>query len=231
VREPESFLMDEPLSNLDAKLRVGMRASLAQLHAKLGITTVYVTHDQTEAMTLGTRVAVMRDGKIVQVAEPQVLYTNPVDLFVAAFIGSPAMNLVEVDPGDELCLVGTRSRSTATAARRATSTTRSSASVPRPRGRPGSPPRAPASTCRVEVVEEPGADTLLPGRRPRVTAESGREEDDDAHLFAEAHAFHGARRTRTIRATEHRSRPRSAPTPLLRSGHGRAAELRGAAPL
>ena len=75
VREPQSFLMDEPLSNLDAKLRVGMRASLAQLHAKLGITTVYVTHDQTEAMTLGTRVAVMRDGKIVQVAEPQVLYT------------------------------------------------------------------------------------------------------------------------------------------------------------
>ena len=68
VREPQSFLMDEPLSNLDAKLRVGMRASLAQLHAKLGITTVYVTHDQTEAMTLGTRVAVMRDGKLVQVA-------------------------------------------------------------------------------------------------------------------------------------------------------------------
>ena len=77
VREPQSFLMDEPLSNLDAKLRVGMRASLAQLHAKLGVTTVYVTHDQTEAMTLGNRVAVMRDGKVVQVAEPQVLYASP----------------------------------------------------------------------------------------------------------------------------------------------------------
>ena len=87
--------MDEPLSNLDAKLRVGMRASLAQLHARLGVTTVYVTHDQTEAMTLGQRVAVMRDGKILQVAEPQTLYSQPANLFVAAFIGSPAMNLVE----------------------------------------------------------------------------------------------------------------------------------------
>ena len=77
VREPQAFLMDEPLSNLDAKLRVGMRASLAQLHAQLGVTTVYVTHDQTEAMTLGQRVAVMRDGRIVQVDEPQVLYDEP----------------------------------------------------------------------------------------------------------------------------------------------------------
>ena len=95
VREPQAFLMDEPLSNLDAKLRVGMRASLAQLHARLGVTTVYVTHDQTEAMTLGQRVAVMRDGRLVQVDEPQRLYAEPRDLFVAAFIGSPAMNLVE----------------------------------------------------------------------------------------------------------------------------------------
>ena len=77
VREPQAFLMDEPLSNLDAKLRVGMRASLAQLHARLGVTTVYVTHDQTEAMTLGKRVAVLRDGKVEQVAEPQVLYAEP----------------------------------------------------------------------------------------------------------------------------------------------------------
>jgi multiple sugar transport system ATP-binding protein len=95
VREPQAFLMDEPLSNLDAKLRVGMRASLAQLHARLGVTTVYVTHDQIEAMTLGQRVAVMRDGRILQVDPPQRLYAEPVDLFVAAFIGSPAMNLVE----------------------------------------------------------------------------------------------------------------------------------------
>jgi multiple sugar transport system ATP-binding protein len=95
VREPKAFLMDEPLSNLDAKLRVGMRASLAQLHARLGVTTVYVTHDQTEAMTLGQRVAVMRNGRILQVDAPQRLYREPIDLFVAAFIGTPAMNLVE----------------------------------------------------------------------------------------------------------------------------------------
>jgi multiple sugar transport system ATP-binding protein len=95
VREPMAFLMDEPLSNLDAKLRVSMRASLAQLHARLGVTTIYVTHDQTEAMTLGQRVAVMRDGRIVQAAEPQRLYRDPRDVFVAAFIGSPAMNLVQ----------------------------------------------------------------------------------------------------------------------------------------
>jgi multiple sugar transport system ATP-binding protein len=87
--------MDEPLSNLDAKLRVGMRAELAALHARLGATTVYVTHDQVEAMTLGQRVAVLRDGRIQQVDTPQALYRDPVNLFVAAFIGSPAMNLVE----------------------------------------------------------------------------------------------------------------------------------------
>ena len=97
VREPKAFLMDEPLSNLDAKLRVGMRAQLSSLHARLGTTTVYVTHDQVEAMTLGQRVAVMRDGRIQQVDTPQMLYNQPVNLFVAAFIGSPAMNLVEAD--------------------------------------------------------------------------------------------------------------------------------------
>ena len=95
VREPQAFLLDEPLSNLDAQLRVGMRASLAQLHQRLGVTTVYVTHDQVEAMTLGQRVAVMRAGKIVQVDTPQRLYSEPRDVFVAGFIGSPAMNLVE----------------------------------------------------------------------------------------------------------------------------------------
>jgi multiple sugar transport system ATP-binding protein len=95
VRQPQAFLLDEPLSNLDAKLRVGMRASLAQLHQRLGVTTVYVTHDQTEAMTLGQRVAVMRDGRILQCDRPQVLYGRPKNLFIAAFIGSPAMNLVE----------------------------------------------------------------------------------------------------------------------------------------
>ncbi|HEX6762943.1 MAG TPA: sn-glycerol-3-phosphate ABC transporter ATP-binding protein UgpC [Gaiellaceae bacterium] len=102
AREPQAFLLDEPLSNLDAKLRVGMRASLAQLHQRLTVTTVYVTHDQTEAMTLGQRVAVMRDGQVLQVASPHELYARPRSLFVAAFIGSPAMNLVDatVDGGE-----------------------------------------------------------------------------------------------------------------------------------
>ncbi|HTA00458.1 MAG TPA: sn-glycerol-3-phosphate ABC transporter ATP-binding protein UgpC [Streptosporangiaceae bacterium] len=97
VREPQAFLMDEPLSNLDAKLRVSMRASLSQLHDRLGVTTVYVTHDQVEAMTLGQRVCVMRDGKLQQVDSPQTLYNSPVNLFVAGFIGSPAMNFVEAE--------------------------------------------------------------------------------------------------------------------------------------
>src|SRR5213082_103731 len=87
VREPKAFLMDEPLSNLDAKLRVSMRAQLSSLHARLGTTTIYVTHDQVEAMTLGQRVAVMRDGQILQIDTPQALYNRPANLYVAAFIG------------------------------------------------------------------------------------------------------------------------------------------------
>src|SRR6266705_219912 len=95
VREPKAFLMDEPLSNLDAKLRVSMRAELARLHERLGVTTVYVTHDQVEAMTLGQRVAVLRDGLLQQFDTPQNLFHHPNNLFVAAFIGSPSMNLVD----------------------------------------------------------------------------------------------------------------------------------------
>jgi multiple sugar transport system ATP-binding protein len=95
VREPSAFLMDEPLSNLDAKLRVQMRAEIAGLQRDLGVTTIYVTHDQVEAMTMGDRVAVMRKGELQQVADPQTLYDRPVNLFVGGFIGSPAMNMVE----------------------------------------------------------------------------------------------------------------------------------------
>jgi multiple sugar transport system ATP-binding protein len=95
VREPAAFLMDEPLSNLDAKLRVQMRAEIAGLQHDLGVTTIYVTHDQVEAMTMGDRVAVMRKGELQQVADPQTLYDRPVNLFVGGFIGSPAMNMVE----------------------------------------------------------------------------------------------------------------------------------------
>jgi multiple sugar transport system ATP-binding protein len=95
VRQPQAFLMDEPLSNLDAKLRVQMRAEISRLQGDLGTTTIYVTHDQVEAMTMGDRVAVMRKGELQQVASPQELYDRPVNLFVAGFIGSPAMNMVE----------------------------------------------------------------------------------------------------------------------------------------
>src|SRR5213082_2036444 len=95
VREPAAFLMDEPLSNLDAKLRVQMRAEVSRLQRDLGTTTIYVTHDQIEAMTMGDRVAVMRRGELEQVADPQTLYDEPVNLFVGGFIGSPSMNMIE----------------------------------------------------------------------------------------------------------------------------------------
>ncbi len=95
VRQPQAYLMDEPLSNLDAKLRVHMRAEISALQHELGVTTIYVTHDQVEAMTMGDRVSVMRKGELQQVAPPQELYERPVNLFVGGFIGSPAMNMVE----------------------------------------------------------------------------------------------------------------------------------------
>jgi multiple sugar transport system ATP-binding protein len=95
VREPQAFLMDEPLSNLDAKLRGQMRAEISALQKEIGVTTIYVTHDQVEAMTIGDRVAVMRRGELLQFAEPQEIYDRPRDLFVAGFIGSPPMNLIE----------------------------------------------------------------------------------------------------------------------------------------
>ena len=95
VREPAAFLMDEPLSNLDAKLRVQMRAEIASLQRQLGVTTIYVTHDQTEALTMGDRVAVLKDGVLQQIDTPKTLYHQPINVFVAGFIGSPAMNLFE----------------------------------------------------------------------------------------------------------------------------------------
>src|SRR6201992_240231 len=98
VREPQAFLMDEPLSNLDDKLRVSRRAALNQLHDRLGTTTVYVTHDQVEAMTLGDRVCVLRDGRLQQVDTPQELFDSPVNLFVAGFIGSPGRDFVNRQP-------------------------------------------------------------------------------------------------------------------------------------
>ena len=185
VRQPRAFLMDEPLSNLDAKLRVGMRASLAQLHAKLGVTTVYVTHDQTEAMTLGQRVAVLRDGAVVQVDRPQELYAHPRDVFVAAFIGAPAMNLVEAAVEGDVARFGQYALPLDPARR------------PQRDGpvilgiRPeafadvgGAPGELPTIDVSLEVVEELGADThvcfWVDAGRPDV--ESGEDDPDEAAL-------------------------------------------------
>jgi multiple sugar transport system ATP-binding protein len=195
VREPKAFLMDEPLSNLDAKLRVSMRASLAQLHSQLGVTTVYVTHDQTEAMTLGHRVAVMRSGRIVQVDEPQRLYDAPRDLFVAGFIGSPAMNLVEaaIDGGEVVfgqyriplghsglhrapgpVVLGIRPEAFEDAA--------------------FAPPDLPQITVQTEVVEELGSEAHAFFRVNAAPASTeGREADDESTLLADGRALVTAR--------------------------------------
>jgi len=188
VREPRAFLMDEPLSNLDAKLRVSMRAQLAALHARLATTTIYVTHDQIEAMTLGQRVAVMRDGRIQQVDTPQELYSRPANLYVAAFIGSPAMNLVEAEVSDGRLLFG--------------GYTIPLPSVDAPPGgrvtagiRPEAfedgafaDPALPRIDVNVEVVEELGADThvLFSVAAPRVEASEVRAAagDEDTTLAA-----------------------------------------------
>src|SRR5216110_1917324 len=106
VREPKAFLLDEPLSNLDAKLRVQMRAELKRIHQRLGITTIYVTHDQVEAMTLGDRIVVMSNGRVQQIGAPQDVYRRPQNLFVAGFIGSPAMNLVRGTASDGRVVAG-----------------------------------------------------------------------------------------------------------------------------
>jgi multiple sugar transport system ATP-binding protein len=191
VREPKAFLMDEPLSNLDAKLRVGMRAQLASLHARLGTTTIYVTHDQVEAMTLGQRVAVMRDGRVLQIDTPQALYASPVNLYVAAFIGSPSMNLVEADvkegvvsfgsyrfpvphaPEDGRYIVGIRPESFEDSA--------------------FAEPGLPRVDVRVQVVEDLGADAhvIFPVDAPPVDAGEVREAagDEDVLLPADGALF------------------------------------------
>jgi multiple sugar transport system ATP-binding protein len=159
VREPKAFLMDEPLSNLDAKLRVSMRAQLGALHGRLATTTIYVTHDQIEAMTLGQRVAVMRDGRIQQVDTPQALYARPANLYVAAFIGSPAMNLVEAEVGNGRLRFGGHEIPLP-----ATATTPSGQVIVgiRPEAFEDgafADPSLPRIDVTVEVVEELGADT------------------------------------------------------------------------
>jgi multiple sugar transport system ATP-binding protein len=194
VREPAAFLMDEPLSNLDAKLRVAMRSELARLHDRLGVTTVYVTHDQTEAMTLGQRVAVLRDGVLQQVGAPQELFHQPRNLFVAAFLGSPTINLVEAEVSDGAlhfagqalpipahAELGTRSR-VILGIRPSDLELAESAD-----------PLLPRIPARLEVVENLGAEihAIFPIDAPRVDAEAAREaiagegETGDEQLLAD----------------------------------------------
>jgi multiple sugar transport system ATP-binding protein len=194
VREPTAFLMDEPLSNLDAKLRVSMRAELARLHERLGVTTVYVTHDQVEAMTLGQRVAVLRDGVLQQCDTPQALFHDPANLFVAAFIGSPSMNVVGATVADGrvsfagLALPLPSGSQLAGAGRevilgiRPTDLRHSS----------DAPADQPRITVRPDLVEELGGVTnvLFPVDAPRVQTDATRaaieaDADDDATLLAD----------------------------------------------
>ena len=197
IREPKAFLMDEPLSNLDAKLRVGMRASLAQLHARLAVTSVYVTHDQTEAMTLGQRVAVMRDGRIVQVDVPQRLYQAPRDLFVAAFIGSPSMNLVEATvDGDEIAFG--QFRVTLDPERRPARGVDHVVLGVRPEAFNDAAlakQHLPRVDVTVDVFEELGSDAYVFFRvaAPRVTVESRDTPDDEGGLLAEEDSLFAAR--------------------------------------
>jgi multiple sugar transport system ATP-binding protein len=197
IREPVAYLMDEPLSNLDAKLRIGMRTSLAQLHARLSVTSIYVTHDQTEAMTLGQRVAVMREGRIVQVDIPQRLYHSPNDLFVAAFIGSPSMNLVEATVEDDTIAFGQFRVPLAPGRRPPPEVTAVVLGI-RPEtfdDAAYSQKRLPRISVTVEVLEELGSDSYVFFRvaAPRVTMESRDVTSDDATLLAEDDSLFTAR--------------------------------------
>ncbi len=231
VRTPTAFLMDEPLSNLDAKLRVGMRASLAQLHRQLGTTTVYVTHDQVEAMTLGQRVAVMRDGRILQVDVPQRLYEQPRDVFVAAFIGSPAMNLVDATIDGDDAAVRPVPRPARSRSSPGCSTFglegRARDQAGELRGRGLRTAELPTIDVDVLVVEELGSDAhvFFPIDAPRITPETIEAEGEDAaQLVADEVTLLNARvdpRTaaRVGSGLQHRGRPRT--LPLLRSRDGR----------
>jgi multiple sugar transport system ATP-binding protein len=197
IREPVAFLMDEPLSNLDAKLRVGMRASLAQLHARLSITSVYVTHDQTEAMTLGHRVAVMRDGRIAQVDVPQRLYHSPSNLFVAAFIGSPSMNLVDATVSGDTIAFG-QFRVPLAPGRRPPRSVSNLVLGIRPESFDDaafSQKSLPRIEVTVDVLEELGSDSHVFFRvaAPRVTIESQDTADDDATILVDDDSLFTAR--------------------------------------
>ncbi|MGZ4385923.1 MAG: ABC transporter ATP-binding protein, partial [Gaiellaceae bacterium] len=195
VREPKAFLMDEPLSNLDAKLRVSMRAELAKLHERLRVTTVYVTHDQVEAMTLGQRVAVLRDGVLQQVDTPQNLYRRPANLFVAAFIGSPSMNLVEAHiEGNHVCFADLKLA--LPSASPMIGADRSVILGIRPTDfehAAGAEAEFPTLTVRADVVEDLGSEVhvIFSLKAPRVSAEAVRAateaaDDSESTLLADA---------------------------------------------
>ena len=196
VREPKAFLMDEPLSNLDAKLRVSMRAELARLHERLGVTTVYVTHDQVEAMTLGQRVAVLRDGVLQQFDTPQNLFHRPANLFVAAFIGSPSMNLIDAELGGgqvSFAHVSFELPETSPAARREGRLIVGIRPTDFEHGA-AADPSLPRVRVSPDVVEDLGSEhhVIFTLDAPRVSVEAVRaatdEGDDEGKLFADDRA-------------------------------------------
>ncbi len=174
VREPQVFLMDEPLSNLDAKLRVATRTQIAALQRRLGITTVYVTHDQVEAMTMGDRVAVLKDGLLQQVDTPRNLYDNPANAFVAGFIGSPAMNLLVAPVTDGKAILGGLSiTAPANAGKSVTVGIRPE----------GFSPSSGGFDVIVEVVEELGADAFVYGKPADSTVKFAHSTDEGAQVI------------------------------------------------
>ena len=235
VREPRAFLMDEPLSNLDAKLRVQMRAEIARIQRDLSVTTIYVTHDQSEAMTLGDRVAVMRKGELQQLDTPQRLYRDPVNLFVAEFIGSPAMNLVEAE------LERRRRARAASASTALASTRRRRAPASRalrgphgrardpargPRGRrarrrtPRRTARSPAASTSARTWARRSSSTSRSTRRPSRPRTSRRRSRTDGGRGARGAgraARDAVRRARRPRVARPRGRPDRA-SPSTRAG-------------
>jgi multiple sugar transport system ATP-binding protein len=188
VREPQAFLMDEPLSNLDAKLRVQMRAELARLHERLGVTTVYVTHDQVEAMTLGTRVAVLRDGRLQQCDAPEILFYRPANVFVAAFMGSPPMNLARARWQDGRLRFGQLSLSPAPAGMPSLADGEEVVIGIRPNALmlagPHADPRLPRISVTAEIVERLGSEVQV--HFAVEGAETGERDAQEGRLLSDA---------------------------------------------
>jgi multiple sugar transport system ATP-binding protein len=174
VREPQVFLMDEPLSNLDAKLRVATRTQIAALQRRLGITTVYVTHDQVEAMTMGDRVAVLKDGLLQQVDTPRNLYDNPINAFVAGFIGSPAMNLLNAPVLNGKAMLGDLAIDVPSSAGNSVTV------GVRPEG---FKPSSNGFHVLVEVVEELGSDAFVYGKPADPTVKFANSLDEGAQVI------------------------------------------------